>query len=94
MNLKDRKKHSKSTLPKRIARAAVCRWSGGKIGNGTEPRGNIVRKDAAETATPAAILSSPINFSFLRRVDLCYLDTFVIEKDLHIVEQELVRIGI
>jgi hypothetical protein len=36
----------------------------------------------------------PVNLPFLRRIDLCDLDTLVKEKDLHIVEDELVRIGI
>ena len=34
------------------------------------------------------------DLSFLRSVDLREVDTFVVEKDLHVVEQELVRIGI
>ena len=34
------------------------------------------------------------DLSFLRRVDLCDLDAFVVEKDLHLVKQELVRVGI
>lgn len=31
---------------------------------------------------------------FLRRVDLRELDAFVVEKDLHVVEKELVRVGV
>lgn len=31
---------------------------------------------------------------FLRRVDLCEFDAFVVEKDLHVVEKELVRVGV
>ena len=31
---------------------------------------------------------------FLRRVDLDELDTFVVEKDLHVVEEELVRVRV
>ena len=34
------------------------------------------------------------DLSFLRRVDLRELDAFVVEKDLHLIEQKLVRIGI
>jgi len=34
------------------------------------------------------------DLSFLRRVDLCKLDAFVVEKELHVVEQELVRIRV
>jgi hypothetical protein len=34
------------------------------------------------------------DLSFLRCIDLGDLDTFVIEKDLHLIEQELVRVGI
>jgi hypothetical protein len=34
------------------------------------------------------------DLSFLRRVDLRDLDAFVVEKDLHLIEQELVRVGI
>lgn len=47
-----------------------------------------------ETTNENAQSRSPIYFSFLRRVDLRQLNAFVVEKDLHIVEQELVRIGI
>ena len=34
------------------------------------------------------------DLSFLRRVDLGDLDAFVVEEDLHLIEQELVRIRI
>ena len=34
------------------------------------------------------------DLSFLRSIDLREIDAFVVEEDLHIVEQELVRIGI
>ena len=34
------------------------------------------------------------DLSFLRSVDLRKVDTFVVKKDLHVIEQELVRIGI
>jgi hypothetical protein len=34
------------------------------------------------------------DLSFLRRIDLCELDTFVEEKDLHLIEEELVRVRI
>ena len=36
----------------------------------------------------------PIDLSFLRRVDLGQLDAFVVEENVHVVEQELVRIGV
>jgi hypothetical protein len=36
----------------------------------------------------------PIYFSFLRSIDLCDLNAFVIEKDLHLIEQKLMRIRI
>ena len=34
------------------------------------------------------------DLTFLRCVDLCQFDTFVIEKDLHVIEEELVRVGV
>jgi hypothetical protein len=34
------------------------------------------------------------DLSFLGRVDLRKLDTFVVEKDLHLIEEELVGVGI
>ncbi len=36
----------------------------------------------------------PIDCPFLRGIDLRQVDAFVVEKDLHIVEKELVRIGV
>ena len=39
-------------------------------------------------------LALPVNFAFLRGVDLGQLYAFVVEKDLHVVEEELVRIGV
>ena len=37
---------------------------------------------------------SMADLSFLRRVDLRELDTFVVKKDLHLIEQKLVRVRI
>ena len=34
------------------------------------------------------------DLAFLRCVDLCEFDPFVIEKDLHVIEEELVRVGV
>ena len=34
------------------------------------------------------------DLSFLRRIDLCDLDAFVVEKDVHLIEQKLVRVRI
>ena len=34
------------------------------------------------------------DLSFLRRVDLRELDALIVEKDLHLIEQKLMRIGI
>lgn len=34
------------------------------------------------------------DLSFLRRVDLCDLDAFIVEEDLHLIEKELMRVGI
>ena len=34
------------------------------------------------------------DLAFLRRVNLCDLDAFVVEEDVHLVEQELVRVRI
>lgn len=36
----------------------------------------------------------PIDLAFLRGIDLFQFHTFVIEKDLHIIEKELVRVGV
>ena len=37
---------------------------------------------------------SPVNRSFFRSIDVRDLNTFVEEEDVHLVEQELVRIGV
>ena len=34
------------------------------------------------------------DLSFLRRIDLRELDTLVVEEDLHLIEEKLVRVGI
>jgi len=34
------------------------------------------------------------DLSFLRRIDLRELDTLVVEEDLHLIEEKLVRIGV
>lgn len=36
----------------------------------------------------------PVDLAFLRRVDLSQINAFVIEEDLHVIKQELVRIRI
>jgi hypothetical protein len=36
----------------------------------------------------------PIHLAFLRRVNLRQFDAFVVEKDLHVIEQELMRVGV
>ncbi len=36
----------------------------------------------------------PVDLSFLGRVDLGQLDALVVEKDFHVIEKELVRIGV
>lgn len=50
--------------------------------------------DRTRAAVSFRYLLLPIDLSFLRRIDLCEIDAFVIEKDLHIIEKELVRIGV
>ena len=37
---------------------------------------------------------SPVNRSLFRRIDVRDLNTFVEEEDVHLVEEELVRIGV
>jgi hypothetical protein len=41
-----------------------------------------------------SVMPLPVNLSFLRSVDLRQLDALVIQKDLHIIEKELMRIRI
>ena len=37
---------------------------------------------------------SPVNRSFFRSIDVRDLNTFVEEEDVHLVEEELVRVGV
>lgn len=36
----------------------------------------------------------PIDLSFLRSVDISEIDSFIVEKDIHIIEKKLMRIGV